>query len=208
VANLRRLKYLRDVVIPHLEGMPTIEDVVDNYLISVCEDEIEIEYETISNRATEVMRKKEGTAILNFNCYLDNNTPIGFDPLPVSKNYDCSREGCLVGWYVYIGEDENGDIADILDEHEREAVTTLRVGGYHLRHIAKHFGIESGVAQMLFGPALRGWESMPDDMPQEDTLWRSSQLNITKLALSARTQYLDNIIRQFEEEEALNVHSD
>jgi len=199
VANLKRLKYLRDVVIPHLEDMPTIEDVVDNYLISVCEDEIEIDYETISNRAIEVQRKKEGTAILNFNTYIDNNTPAGFEPLPVSKNYDCSREGCLAGWYVFMKEEEPYEP----DAEERHSLGTLRLNGYHVQAIARHFGIESGLASMLFGPTLRGWESTPDDFPQEDTLWRASQLNITKLVLEARTKYLDDLIRVAEKEEAL-----
>ena len=203
MANLERLKYLRDVVIPHLEEMPTIEDVVDNYLISVCEDEIEVDYETISNRATEIQRKKEGVAILNFNTYMDNNTPAGFEPLPVSKDYDCSREGCLAGWYVMMRQEEDYKP----DPEERASLDTVRVGGYHVRALARHFGIESGQASMLFGPALRGWESTPDDFPQEDTLWRASQLNITKLALEARTQYLNNIIKDAEKEESTDVHS-
>ena len=192
--HLKRLIYLRDRVLPHLDGMPTIEDVVEQMSFSNFRDDyegidasIEVDYDTERVETFESNRKKkQGRAILNFNTYNANHTPVGFDHLPATKRYDCSREGCLAGWYVFLREED-----DQMGE-------TMGIMHYNIRALRDHFGILLGEAQLLFGSTLKGAEGLPDEIPQEDTIWSTSQMNITKLALAARAKYLDDLIEKYE----------
>lgn len=192
MANLERLKFLRDTVIPHLQDMPTIEEVSDEVMITHCEsldvaeNRVAVDYLATGN---DQIRAKQGKAILNFNLYKSNHTPMGFDPLPVSKEYDCSREGCLAGWYVMMNERDGVDGEDMY----------LLKRGYDTRQLRHHFGLEGGEVQLLFGATLHGAEGLPDDIPLEDTIWSSSQMNLTKLALDARGKYLDELITKYED---------
>ncbi len=190
--HLNRLRYLRDRVIPHLQEMPTIEDIIDQMSIShhsddYCDLGAEVDYDTERVETYESNRKKKmGTAILNFNTYNANHTPLGFDHLPSTKKYDCSREGCLAGWYVFLRHEDD------------ESGVTMGIGSYNIRALRQHFGILLGEAQLLFGPILKGAEGLPDEVPLEDTIWSTSQLNFTKLALRARTKYLVDLITKYE----------
>ena len=81
--EIERLKYLRDTVIPHIEGMPVIEDWLDE-----------------NNQ-----RKANGAigeyAVLNFGWYCELDRATG---KPVSERYDCGMEACLAGWYKLLGQ--------------------------------------------------------------------------------------------------------
>lgn len=185
--SLDRLYYLRDVVMPYLENMPTIEDVTDHAQLSGTEHEqgyepdYELEYYAKSNG----LERKQGVAVLNFNAYCQNNTPLGFEQVESTEKYNCSREGCLAGWYVFMRDQ---------DKTMDEAVLG-RIADYSITRLAEHFNINSGAAQMLFGSLLKGCEGLPDDVDTEDTLWSTSQLNVTKIALEERQLYLDKMIK-------------
>ena len=180
MANLERLKFLQQTVIPFLEDMPTIDEIADTSISYYGESaDFELEYNcdwTI----------KQGKSLLNFNSYRDNNTPIGFDLLPISKKYECSREGCLAGWYVFMKEanDPEDDLS--------------KIKCYSIMRLAQHFGIPTGQAMMLFGSLTQGAEGMPDDLPQEDTVWTKSQVDFTRDALEARARYLNRLIADVE----------
>jgi hypothetical protein len=165
-------------VFSFLKDMPTIDDISDNVKVNRWDDDIEIEFDATG-------RAKEGISLLNFDTYRENNTPTGFEALPISSEYNCSREGCLAGWYVFIMEDQG----------RGEEVEGLQIG-YSTIGLAKHFGILNGEAHMLFGTLLQGAEGVPDDIAQEDTLWSVSQLNATTLALEEREIYLGHLIRR------------
>lgn len=202
--SLDRLGYVKTRVFPHLHDMPTIEDVTDSMSVTINRNEhcVDAELEYLYNgELNEHIKEKQGKAILNFNVYTENHTPLGFEALTCTKRYDCSREGCLAGWYVFLTEEDGRD-------KDMESISF----DYSIFSLARHFRIDSGQAQMLFGSLLKGAEGLPDEIDQESTLWSTSQLNVTKLALVERERYLDNLIKYQETElkikmEEAHVHT-
>jgi len=189
--GLGRLYYLRDTVFPHLENMPTIEDIADTCELRGIEHEygydpdLELEF-----RGEGMGMKLQGRAVLDFNVYCQKNTPIGFDQLPVTDEYNCSRQGCLAGWYMFMRDNDTEKGLDT----GLEEVVRRPISGYSVTSLSIHFAIGGGQAQMLFGSLLKGAEGIPDEIDTEETLWSTSQMNVTKIALEERRQYLNRVI--------------
>lgn len=200
--GLHRLIYLRDKVFPHLDKMPTIEDYTDHMRVNGLDGEdrnmydADPEVEFWCNDSASGRKLLQGKAVLDFNVYCATNTPLGFDQIPPTDEYNCSRQGCLAGWYVFLRDEDTRVGKPNLDFSD---LARTRIGTYSAEALAHHFQIGGGESQMLFGSLLKGAEGLPDELDYEDTIWSTSQLNVTKLALEARRAYLDQIIEQKEE---------
>jgi len=72
-----KLEYLRDVVMPHVRKMPTIEDWNNDD-----DDTLSLD-----------------SAVLNFDEYQEYGRETS---KPVSDAFDCGLEGCLAGWYRWL----------------------------------------------------------------------------------------------------------
>jgi len=86
----KNLKYLRDVVIPHLRTMPTVEEWKD------------------SDGGL-----PHSSAILDFDTYQEVGHKTGN---PISAAYNCGLEGCLAGWYRWMAiQDKHIETVDLPD---------------------------------------------------------------------------------------------
>ena len=138
-------KFLYNVVVPHLEAMPTAEEVLEDARGT------NLEMYTPS-RVCAI----PGKAVLNLSQYVrvaDNDVPINR-----SNKYNCGRTGCLAGWYVMIS-----DNYDRLSDLERDDVDD-----YDISSLAGHFGISYQEADWLFSSLGQGIEN--DHDPNREAL--------------------------------------
>ncbi len=80
--EIERLKYLRDTVIPHIEGMSGIEEWLEQ-----------------GKRSSNSKIGKR--AVLNFGWYCERGRATGNS---ISTQYDCGLEACLAGWYSLLAK--------------------------------------------------------------------------------------------------------
>lgn len=133
-AQLDNLIYLRDTVIPHLEGMPSVEEFIavrDNTSIPL------------------KIRSVLSNALAVFS--LDTFVSIGAfkNKDKISSTYDCGRHGCLAGWYTMMSRQDKR-----LDKRDRE-----KLRNFSEHQLAIHFGIPNNQVTDLFDTLGDGCES-------------------------------------------------
>lgn len=178
--NLDRLKLLRDVTIPHLRNMPKAEEF---YTIIEYDGE-EFEFYGSYNGSD-----KTNSAILNFNCYIEDNR--GFKKeenlsREISDKYDCGYEGCLAGWHFLLQEQAGAPESELVKNYSVEA-------------LAEHFDISRSEAMNLFSSAGLGVEdgiSLVDyTSPNGYTESFDADMHeVTSDILEERAGYLDRLI--------------
>jgi len=95
--NTKRLGYLLETVIDHVEGMEVIDDYRNEFGDRKDDDVI------------------GGCALLNFNWFVERNRATG---VAISKDYDCGMEACLAGWYKLLAQQDgliDDDDPDLYD---------------------------------------------------------------------------------------------
>lgn len=150
IRSRQHRRFLYNVVVPHLETMPTAEEVF--------EDAQGTNHEMYTpSRVCAIT----GKAILNLNQYVR----VANHRVPVNRSnkYNCGRTGCFAGWYVMIS-----DSYDRLSEHERECIDE-----YETFDLAEHFGISHKEAGWLFGGLGQGIEKYHD--PNREALKKRAE---------------------------------
>lgn len=181
-----RMRFLRNEVLPHLKEMPTIDQYTTHVEVEdkdlwqdreFCGDNnLEIEY-TVRASA------KGDKAIFNLNTYINIARE---NENKISDKYNCGREGCFAGWYSLLGD--NRAFLSLTEADE--------VSEYEIYKLARHFGITRDEANMLFSSLGKGIEGFPDDdFDQYGEMCTSHDL--TKEALKARAEYLDELFEQY-----------
>lgn len=147
-------KFLYNVVLPHLETMPTAEEALEDTR-RTNPDLASATY--TSSRVCAI----PGKAILNLNQYVrvaDHNVPVNR-----SNKYNCGRTGCFAGWYVMISDNYNR-----LSEYERSDIEDYNTGD-----LAEHFGISHKEAGWLFGALGQGIEKFHE--PSREALKKRAE---------------------------------
>lgn len=189
----QRMRFLRNRVIPFLEKMPTCEqfgsvtleadeDALHDWQEGGCHiEDFDLETPGIGSMHSD--------AVLDFTVYHDGRRRAEEgNECKISAKYDCGYTGCLAGWYYLMAEQEKVEEPGDLDY----------VKHFNLGPIATHFGITYGEASGLFQSLGKGVEGMEDfeDNFDEDGIYEGPQ-EMTKLALEARKEFLDELFTQY-----------
>jgi hypothetical protein len=189
--NKSRLRYLRNRVVEHIQGMPQKEDVDKHQHNDATGAVFDLQYFQITDGNDSSAQEDEKTSI-----------PLAEHVKNVTSNYECGFRGCFAGWYALLSQKDG-----LLTETEliTEGLTRHQ---FDYQHLAAHFEISYNESKALFASFGGGYELIhvaekmqvkPEAYHPDHAFRLLQSLNTThKQVLDLRIGFLDKLLDERE----------